>query len=117
MRNWRVPCSTETAAPAAFARTVTAAEIAARLRIRVRTFYKRRHHFQLVHRMPAPVAGPPFRWDRASIEAWFGRHHPAMPKAPPANDALPVPQPFGEDAWRAHLTAHYGPQGEGGARQ
>lgn len=38
------------------------------------------------HGMPLPLAGRPFRWDRATFDLWrAGRHAPR-----PANDELPM---------------------------
>jgi predicted DNA-binding transcriptional regulator AlpA len=57
---------------------------------------------------PQPLtATGAFRWDRASVEAWFSRHHPFAPPQP-ANDYLPTPIAPTDAAQRAELAAIYG---------
>jgi predicted DNA-binding transcriptional regulator AlpA len=57
--------------------------------------------------MPRPMTMTGRReWDRLSIEAWLGRHHPHAPP-PPANDPAGPPEPANDRAWRLYLDKAY----------
>lgn len=56
--------------------------------------------------LPRPYVDRPLRFDRASIDAWRARHHPAMPQQPPANDMAPAA--MDKQAWQARLAEVYG---------
>ena len=63
-------------------------EIAERLGVSVDTFYRRRPQLHREESMPLPMCstGRPV-WDRSTMEAWFGRFHPARPPQA-ANDVV-----------------------------
>jgi hypothetical protein len=95
---------------------MTSAEIAARCGISRETFYVRRHRMHAFEGMPRPftgrgsapgATGKP-KWDRATMEAWFARHHPAMPRVLPANDQAPPVAAEQDPRWAAALAAEYG---------
>jgi predicted DNA-binding transcriptional regulator AlpA len=57
--------------------------------------------------MPRPMTMTGRReWDRLSIEAWLGRHHPHAIAAP-ANDQAGPPMPANDRAWRLYLDKAY----------
>lgn len=59
--------------------------------------------------MPRPLSISGRRlWDRASIDAWFGRHHPQALAREPANDRAGPPEPAGRRAQRAFLDRYFG---------
>lgn len=96
-----------TAAPAATDPMPTA-ELARRIGVTVQTFWKNRQRYQLIDRMPPALTSAHRAWDRATIEAWLQRHHPARPAARPANDAAPLPPPGNDAEWQGYLASHYG---------
>jgi hypothetical protein len=55
---------------------------------------------------PRPYIDCPMKFDRATVDAWRSRHHPAMPKHTPANDHVALPAPEG-DAWEPYLRQVY----------
>lgn len=57
--------------------------------------------------MPRPMTMTGRReWDRLSIEAWLGRHHPHA-FGGPANDATAPPVPANDRAWQKLLLETY----------
>jgi hypothetical protein len=84
------------------------AEIAERLGVSVDTFYRRRPRLHHEESMPLPICstGRPV-WDRSTMEAWFGRFHPARP-AQAANDPLPLPPPQSIEDFRTRFAQVYG---------
>lgn len=82
------------------------AELAARLGRSRDWLYRHRNRLHADDGLPPPLTrgGRPM-WDRASIEAWLTRHHPARP-AQAANDSV-RPPPRDDDGWRAALAAEY----------
>ena len=91
------------------AKLYTSKDIAAKLGVTIETFYDTRGRLHAEDGLPAPLTRHrPYKWDRASIDAWFARHHPLAPKlATPAND--PVPTTTADvDRWREALADHYG---------
>jgi hypothetical protein len=84
------------------------AEIAERLGVSIDTFYRRRHRLHCEEAMPLPICstGRPV-WDRSTMEAWFGRFHPARP-AQAANDPLPLPSPQSVGDFRVRFARVYG---------
>lgn len=85
----------------------TAAELAARLGRSTDWLYRHFDRLVIEDRMPLPLSSiGRRRWDRATIEAWLGRHHPLAPAAPPANDN--AGRPAGDQDWRAYLAQAYG---------
>lgn len=88
---------------------MTCREIAGRLGIAMDTFYKRRGRLHQVDGMPRPLSEKgKAAYDRASMEAWFSRHHPLRPQAP-ANDPLPAPEATNDDEHRRRLARAYAP--------
>jgi hypothetical protein len=71
-------------------------------------FYRNRHRLIARDKMPAPSSsiGRP-RWDKLSMDAWAGRHHPLAPQGRAANDSAPIGAPDGEAAQRAWLQQAY----------
>jgi hypothetical protein len=87
----------------------TAREVAQRLGITVETFYLRRQHYHQIDKMPRPLSeSGRQKYDRASMEAWFSRHHPHAQRRP-ANDAAPPPMPSNDAEWSDFLHRHYAP--------
>lgn len=72
-------------------------------------FYKRRRVYQVRNGMPAPYKTG--CWDRASVDAWRQRNHPAAPKAKPANDVAPTILPGNDEQWTEYLHSIYAPAG------
>jgi hypothetical protein len=88
---------------------MTARDVAARLGVTIETFYFNRQRYHLVDKMPRPLnATGRQKYDRASMEAWFSRHHPLAP-ARPANDIVSPPRPNNDEEWRDFLHKHYQP--------
>jgi predicted DNA-binding transcriptional regulator AlpA len=86
---------------------VTTRELAERLGVSIDTFYNNRVRMHAEDHLPLPLMNRrPFKWDRASIDAWFGRHHPFAP-ACPANDGAPRPPPFSDQQWQGYLAEAY----------
>lgn len=87
-----------------------AAEIAERLGIALATFYRNRHHYHVVDKMPRPInsTGRP-AYDRAGMEAWLTRNDPRRAPAP-ANDPIPPPAPYNDVEWNDFLHKHYSAQ-------
>jgi predicted DNA-binding transcriptional regulator AlpA len=84
-------------------------ELAERLGITVDTFHRTRGRLHADDGLPAPLSRHrPFRWDRASIDAWFGRHHPQAPAQRPANDQGPLQAPAADSEWAPYLARVYG---------
>ncbi len=86
-----------------------AAEVAALLGHSIDWFYSNRRRLIAEADMPAPIVHyGKMRFDRASIDAWLGRYHPAKARiGAPANDAAPLPPPAGADEWRDYLRRAY----------
>ncbi len=83
------------------------AELAGRLGHSADWLYRNLDRLVAEEKMPAPLTRRGHHtWDRASIEAWLGRHHPHAPPEP-ANDAAPAPEPFSDRAWQKHLAEVY----------
>jgi predicted DNA-binding transcriptional regulator AlpA len=59
--------------------------------------------------LPLPISNHgQARFDRASVEAWLGRHHPnAPPLVPAANDTTAAATPRDDAAWRRQLQDAY----------
>ncbi len=89
---------------------VRAPEVAERLGLSLDQFYRRREALHAAG-LPRPVLPVgKLAWDRATIEAWFGRHHPnAPPMREVANDTTaPVPsEMIALDEQRRFLAEHY----------
>ena len=89
-------------------RPYSAAEVAYLLGIGLRTFYRRRAALHAIDRLPRPLTTVgPLRFDRASIEAWLTRHHPARPTVAAANDAGPLLVPASDAEHRDYLQRVY----------
>lgn len=86
------------------------AEIAERLGVTPSTFRRNRARYQVIDKMPRPIAetGHP-RYDRAQMEAWLRRNDPRLPQLKAANDPLPPATPASDEQWRAFLHQHYQP--------
>ncbi|OKO67649.1 hypothetical protein AC629_42590, partial [Bradyrhizobium sp. NAS80.1] len=84
-----------------------APEIAERLGITKERFYLNRQKYHMIDKMPRPMnsTGRP-AYDRASMEAWFSRHHPLRQQRP-ANDITAPLQPHNDEEWRDFLHKHY----------
>jgi hypothetical protein len=89
----------------------TSSEVAERLGVTVKTFYRMRHRYHAIDRMPRPIseAGKP-TWERAGMEAWLTRNDPRLPQVRAANDALPPPMPSNDVQWSEFLRRHYAGQ-------
>lgn len=85
-----------------------AAEIAERLGVVLRTFYKRRERYHLIDKMPRPInsTGRP-AYDRASMEAWLTRNDPRRPLVQAANDSIAPPMPSSDNEWNTYLQRLY----------
>jgi hypothetical protein len=86
----------------------TAQEVAHIVGVGPDTFHNRnkRERWHSRDKMPRPYMAHPLRFDKASIDAWRSKSHPAMPAQVPANDVAPVADT--PDAARARLAAAYG---------
>lgn len=84
-------------------------EISARIGVTVDTFYKNRQRYIKCNGMPDSIAGGKSGYDRASMEAWLTRYHPARPPRP-VNDVFAVPDPATDEEHRARLALAYAPQ-------
>jgi predicted DNA-binding transcriptional regulator AlpA len=82
-------------------------ELARRLGHTARWLYRRGRLERLyAEGMPRPMSMTGQRqWDRASIDAWLGRHHPRA--LGPANDPDGPPEPVSKRAQRAYLDAYF----------
>lgn len=88
-------------------RPVTSAELAERLGHPVDWLYRNLARLYANEGLPRPLLSTGRnRWDRASIDAWFARHHPFNR---PANDLDAPPTPANDGAWRRRLADAYGP--------
>lgn len=94
------------------AKPVRLRELCERLDITPDTFYRTRGRLHVRDKLPAPLTcARPFKWDRATIDAWFARHHPAAPRAlVAANDATPPMVPASDAEHRDYLRRVYGAQ-------
>lgn len=81
------------------------ADMATIMGVTVDCFYKRRATYEKIHGLPKPYK--PGCWDRASVDAWRGRHHPSRPQTAPANDAAPPILPGNTEQWTEYLHQHY----------
>lgn len=92
--------------------TYSAADIAGKLGCSVDHVYRRIDGMQARDGFPAPLLSTGRRrWDRASVDAWFSRHHPDRPKLVPANDVAPPETPASLEGWRDRLAREYGRAG------
>lgn len=88
---------------------MTARDVAERLGITLETFYLRRSQLHMIDKMPRPLSSAGrHKFDRASMEAWFSRHHPHAARRP-ANDPVPPPMPSNDVEWNDFLHKHYAP--------
>ncbi|MBX9820050.1 hypothetical protein [Afipia birgiae] len=67
-------------------------------------FYKRRGRYEKIDGLPKPYKVG--CWDRASVDAWRTRNHPARPPIA-ANDATPPIMPGTVEQWTDYLHRHY----------
>lgn len=89
--------------------TLTAAELADTIGVSIGTLYRQHRRWQAEDGLPAPITrGGRLRWDRASVAAWLGRHHPLAPRRAPANSSAPPVVPASTEDWRTHLASVYG---------
>lgn len=86
---------------------MTLSELAQRLGISRETLSRRREALHARDGMPRPISniGHP-KFERASIEAWLTRHHPAR-GGRPANDVDITLVPASDAEWRARLADAY----------
>lgn len=58
--------------------------------------------------LPRPYCTEPLRWDRASVDAWRLRNHPACRGQQPANDLVALPPAATDAEHQAELHEIYG---------
>jgi predicted DNA-binding transcriptional regulator AlpA len=89
-------------------RPVSTKELCRRLGISLATFYRTRGRLHVEEGLPHCLTRfRPYRWDRASIDAWFGRYHPLAPQRAPANDDTSPLVPDSDAEHQAALHRHY----------
>lgn len=87
---------------------VTTAELAGMLGRSRDWLYRNLARLHLEEGLPQPLTARGHKvWDRASVEAWLGRHHPMAPAQPANDDGAPPPDATRE-AWSHRLAEAYG---------